>query len=220
MIAEYNKPNSALRQKHIDEIKSLYASDSITITDAELKEELQKKQDKFIREQCAKAKKDKLIEAIQIDTSAIKDEDLISKEVEKYVEKAEKADAKEAKEAIKSRIETLKNDTKLKWYEKLGIKTKKLKEYKAQCKAIENEEYVKCLRSSNPELFANQEVRAKWYKKIKAEEAQKRYGGKKFWISLGVNLVMVTISCYALNWLHPRIKELIDNHRQKKNGRQ
>ncbi|MCQ2754465.1 MAG: hypothetical protein MJ231_05390 [bacterium] len=215
MAAEYNKPNSTLRQKHIDEIKKIYVSDGKTVTGEELNKKLSKDKDNFIARQCASAKRDKLIDEMHIDTSAIKDEDLISKEIKTYVEKAEKADAKQAKDAIKNRLDAAKKDADLKWYEKLGIKTKKVKEYKAQCEAIEKEEYVKCLKSSNPELFKNQEARAKWYKKIKATEALKRYNGKKFWISLGVNLVMVTISCYALNWLHPRIKELIDKHRHK-----
>ena len=41
MSVEYNKPNSALRQKHIDEIKDLYASDGRTITSEELNKKLQ-----------------------------------------------------------------------------------------------------------------------------------------------------------------------------------
>ena len=48
------------------------------------------------------------------------------------------------------------------------------------------------------------------------KKAHKEFANKKFWISLGINLFMVTASCYALNWSHPRFKEMIDKYKAKK----
>ena len=218
LVTQYDQENSTLREKHINEIKEAYISEGKNITNEELEKELQKGKDSFIRQECAKAKKEELIRNLQINVSNIKDEDLISDSVQKYVENAETDYAKRAREAIKERLEEAKKEADLKWYEKLGIKTDKVKAYKDKCNKIKNEEYLTCLRNSNPNLFSDPDARIKWYKENKVAEAQRRYSGKKFWISLAVNLVMSAASCYALNWLHPRIMELVDKNRNKKDG--
>ena len=48
------------------------------------------------------------------------------------------------------------------------------------------------------------------------KKADKLLGNKKFWISLLVNLFMVTASCYALNWLHPRVNKYFDDRQAEK----
>ena len=48
------------------------------------------------------------------------------------------------------------------------------------------------------------------------KDAEKYFGNKKFWISLLVNLFMVTASCYALNWLHPRVNKYFDDRQAEK----
>ncbi|MBR3890401.1 hypothetical protein IKJ53_07785, partial [bacterium] len=51
---------------------------------------------------------------------------------------------------------------------------------------------------------------------VKNEKAQKIFANKKFWLSLGINLFMVTASCYALNWAHPKLKAFLDERKEKK----
>ena len=65
-------------------------------------------------------------------------------------------------------------------------------------------------------------VKVKRNKKIKSfidayqKESEKVFSNKKFWLSLLVNLFMVTASCYALNWMHPRVNKWIENKRAEK----
>ena len=46
--------------------------------------------------------------------------------------------------------------------------------------------------------------------------ADKFFNNKKFWLSLLINLFMVTASCFALNWIHPRVNKMIENKRAEK----
>ena len=48
------------------------------------------------------------------------------------------------------------------------------------------------------------------------KNVDKYFGNKKYWISLLVNLFMVTASCFALNWAHPRVNKMIENRRAEK----
>ena len=57
--------------------------------------------------------------------------------------------------------------------------------------------------------------RLKKFIEVKDGKAQKFFGNKKFWLSLLINLFMVTASCYALNWAHPRTKKLIDKYQHR-----
>ena len=46
-------------------------------------------------------------------------------------------------------------------------------------------------------------------------KSQKLYGNKIFWLTLGTNLIMVAISCVALNWLHPKFAAFVDKIKNK-----
>ena len=60
--------------------------------------------------------------------------------------------------------------------------------------------------------------RIKSYIEAYQKDANKYFGNKKFFISLLVNLVMVTISCFTLNWIHPKVNKWIENKRAEKNA--
>ena len=76
---------------------------------------------------------------------------------------------------------------------------------------------MKKVKETKPEIFANNTAKIKHYIETYQSEAQKIFKNKKFGISLAVNLFMIAVSCYALNWLHPRVNKFIENKRAEKN---
>ena len=67
-----------------------------------------------------------------------------------------------------------------------------------------------------PGIKTSSEERLKTFLESHQKEAEKFFGNKKFFISLVVNLFMVTASCFALNWMHPRVNKLIQNKKAEK----
>ena len=72
------------------------------------------------------------------------------------------------------------------------------------------------MKNDNPEVFTDKAKRLKTYIEAYEKKADKLLGNKKFWISLLVNLFMVTASCYALNWLHPRVNKFFEDRQAEK----
>ena len=107
-----------------------------------------------------------------------------------------------------------------KFVDLMGFSNKKLSNLKAEQNKLRQKLGMDLLKKDNPELFDgsvnSNEKRLRKYIEEMDKKAHKEFANKKFWISLGVNLFMVTASCYALNWSHPRFKEMIDKYKAKK----
>ena len=125
-----------------------------------------------------------------------------------------------AQERFKDAYKQLEKDAKLTKFDKfmriMGFDTKNLKKLKDSQDTFLKDKGLELFKEDNKEIFTDSRAKLKKYIEAYKKKSLKTLSGKRFWISLGVNLFMVTASCYALNWAHPRVKELIDLFRDKK----
>ncbi|MCM1266053.1 MAG: hypothetical protein NC200_07625 [Candidatus Gastranaerophilales bacterium] len=210
---EFNSPDSPLKKQLENKIRTNYEEVGLEITDEELAKEINKRKNKFIKDTIVERKHNDLLKAKLTELSAknidIKDTDLVTGELKDLVAYRHKDSLNEMRKEAKLSIFD-------KAAEMMGFETKKLKELKARQDAFNTEKGIEILRSESPELFTDKTEKLKKYINVKNTKAQKIFGNKKFWLSLGVNLFMVSASCYALNWAHPKLKALIDNFKKPK----
>ena len=78
--------------------------------------------------------------------------------------------------------------------------------------------------ATDPELkkvFSGDKMaRLRKYVENRDVKSQKLYSNKVFWITLATNLVMVAVSCLALNWIHPKFANFVDGIKAKREARQ
>ena len=209
----------SLRQELEEKIRKEYKNGELELSDEKLQKEVKKKKARFIREKIANNKRKELIKTRaeemlrnNFDTDKIKDTDLVNEDLRNQV-----------KLQLKPQYDAIANDPKYKlsWFDKtikmMGFSNKKTKALEDAQKVFTQTEGFKILEQENQEMLRDAKQKLIKYLENKDKSAQKLFSGKKFWISLFVNLFMVSASCYALNWAHPRLKEQIDkfNHKDK-----
>ena len=214
MEAEFDDTSNgkSLRQQLEEEIQSKYKEGRIELSEEQLQREVEKRKTKFIKEKIVDNKRKKLIEAkateIQNKHPKINDIDLVNEDYKNRVI-----------EQMKPQYEAIEKNFKLSWFDKtirvMGFSNKKIKELEDAQKKFTEDEGLKILKAKNPGLFNDYRQKIVKYVENKDKAAQKLFKGKKFWLSLFVNIFMVSASCYALNWAHPRLKEQIDKARHK-----
>ena len=207
----------SLKQELEAIIKEDYEEVGLKISNEDLAKQVNKKKKNFLREKIAEEKFKKI--------KAEKLQELLN-DTEKYskLHKDFKTDKykKSALDKYSAEYSKLEKDANLSFFDKLlrtfKINTKKTKQLaEAQNKLIE-EKSLELLKEDCPKIFTDNTERLKKYIDICQKKANKTFEGKKFWISLLVNLFMVTASCFALNWLHPRVNKLIENKKAEKNA--
>ena len=104
----------------------------------------------------------------------------------------------------------------------MGFSNKKTKNLEKLQKEWATQHGLDILKNEaeSQKLFSDPMEKLKRFIENKDKDAQKIFKGKKYWFSLLVNLFMVSASCYALNWAHPRLKELIDKCKNNNNNQQ
>lgn len=191
----------------------------IDISDSELEklaENSKRKKRKFLSEKMASAKREKLmlekIEELKAKkTFDIKDLDLVSEE---YMDLARLRNKEE--------FAKLRNDANLsvfdKFVESMGLSNRKLKKYKEAEEALAKERGLTIMKNEESTVFTDVAKRFERFIKNKDVKAQEIYSNKVFWFTLLTNLGMVAISCIALNWLHPKFADFVENRKARKNG--
>ena len=207
------KGKSALRKELEKKIIEEYKEVGIDISDDELARQVKKSKKGFLEKKIVDEKHDKLLDTkakeFMKKNITIEDIDLVTDEYKDLAIQRNKA----AYNAIEEQMKLSPFD---KVARALGFETKKLEELKNAQEAFAKEKGLKILEAEEGAALKDPLNRVKKYVKNLDKEAQKTFGSKKFWISLGVNLFMVTASCYALNWAHPKLKALIDKYKDKK----
>ena len=191
----------------------------LKISDEELASEVDKRKEKFLRKKIASKKYTELNEQkIQHilknpneypKLANIKDIDLVTEDYQNL-----------AKHRYKAEYSKLEKEANLSFFDKLarnmGFETKRTKELSDKQKMFRKEKGLELLKKDNPEIFNDKVKKLRTYIEAYEKEAEKMFSNKKFWIALLVNLFMVTASCYALNWLHPRVNKIIENKKAEK----
>lgn len=208
---EFNAPDSALKKELEAQIREDLEKSGESITDAEFAKRVEKKKEKFLKDKIVSQKRDILLDAKVKELQAkgnlpeIKDIDLVTK------------DYQEAAVKYKDFVAEYKNieaKADLTWFDKfartMGFDTKRVKALKAEQEVFAKERGLELLKKDLGEKLSDEAVRLRKYIENREVKAQKVFAGKKFWLSLLVNLFMVSASCYALNWVHPRFNELIN----------
>lgn len=214
---EFNAPYSALERKLENKIRTNYEEVGLELTEEKLVKEVNKGKKKFLKDTAVERKHNSFLESKLRELSAknidIKDKDLVTGEIKDLITYRHK-----------EQLAQIEKEANLSVFDKaadlMGFETKKLKNLKARKDAFSTEKGLELLREESPELFTNQTEKLKRYINVRNAKAQKIFGNKKFWLSLGVNLFMVSASCYALNWAHPKMKALIDKFKAKKQEKQ
>ncbi len=206
----------SLKQELEEKIKSDYKEVGLEISDEELAKRVSKEKEGFLRKKIAqtkikelKAKKfDELIKNSKF-VDSIKEIDLVTEDYQLLAEHKNKAElARMEKEANLSFFDKVLRE--------MGFETKKVEELKNRQKKFKKEEGLKLLRKDKPEIFKDRAEKLKSFIESHQKEAEKNFGNKKFWISLGVNLFMITASCFALNWMHPRVNKMFEDKKAEK----
>ena len=214
-IFEQEINGKTLKQELIDKIKKEYEEVGLTISDDKVARRAQRKRiknnfikDKIVSERSKEAF-EKKVEEFMGKNVPINELDLVT---EGYKDLA--------KERFKEAYTTLEKDAKLNIWDKIvrtmGFETKNTKALKNAQDEFTKIHGLKLFNQDNPNLVEGSREKLEKFLKVAKEESMKTLAGKRFWISLIVNLFMFTASCYALNWIHPRVKELIDTIRDKK----
>ena len=212
LAKDFDAPDSALRQ----ELESKIKEKNTNISDSDLAKRVQKEKEKFLRDKIASKKHDALLDAKVKELQAsgkkfdIKDLDLVTQKYKDAVLEIESNAAEYAKKEANAGLS---------WFDKfartMGFDTKKVKALKAEQEAFLKEEGLKLLKEDLGDMIADQTVRLRKHVENLEVTSQKYFGNKKFGLSLLVNLFMVSASCYALNWVHPRFNELINKIKNK-----
>lgn len=209
----------SLRQELEAKIKVDYEEVGLKISDEELAKQVKKKKKDFLTQKIAHNKVEEIKNAkIQeilsnIDKYPIEEIDLVTENYQNL-----------AKHRFKAEYKQLEKDANLSVFDKamrlLGLDTKKTKLLKEKQELFGKEEGLKLLKQDKPDIFKDQIKKIKSYIEAYEKEATKSFNGKKFWISLLVNLFMVTVSCFALNWIHPKVNKWIENRKAEKEANQ
>ena len=133
----------------------------------------------------------------------------------------------QAKNLYKEEFKALQKDANLNWFDKviqaMGFSNKKLNELSKKENELAQEKGLALIKQDIadkkiPDIFKDKTERLKNFVENRNIKAQKLYGNKIFWLTLCTNLVMVAISCVALNWLHPKFAKFVENIQQKKDS--
>lgn len=203
---------TSLKQELENRIIKEYREVGLTVSPEKLAKRVAKERKSFLMEKIANAKHAELVEAkineLRKLKPVIKDTDLVT---ESYKQLAIQRNNAAYNEIEKNIGLTLKD----KIARLMGFSTKKLKELEVKQNEFATEKGLEILKKSNRQVFKKSYARLKQYIENQEVVSQKMFSNKKFWISLLVNLFMVTASCYALNWAHPRLKEVWDKYKNK-----
>lgn len=213
----------SLRQELEDKIRNAHEEVGLKISDEKLAKLVEKEKHNFLKDKVVEKKHERLLAEKMVelkennfDVKTIKETELVT---DKYKDIAilrnERAYAELEKKANLSFFDKLAR--------LLGLSTSNVKKLEDAQKKFATETGLQILKEEefkkpdSDNLFRNAEAKLKRFIENQDAKSQKFFGNKKFWLSLFVNLFMVTASCYALNWAHPRFKELIDKHKANNN---
>ena len=218
--AKFNevKDGKSLKQELEATIKADYEEVGLKISDEELAKRVEKEKPDFIRKKIAKQKFEQFKEAKVQDIlnnpskypnlADIKDIDLVTEDYQEL-----------AKQRFKTDYSKLEKEANLSGFDKfirtMGFETKKTKALSDAQKAFKKEKGLELLKADSPEVFNDKAKKIKNFVEAYQKDADKFFNNKKFWLSLVINLFMVTASCFALNWIHPRVNEMIENNKDK-----
>lgn len=208
-----------LREELENKIREEYKNVGLNATDEQVEKRVLKEKNKFLRKKIVEEKHTNLfnakVEELKNKGFDIKDKDLVVDDDRMLA--LQNKETKAAYDAIAKKPEY-----KLSWFDKtlktMGFSNKKIKALEAAQKDFATEKGLEMLKKDS--AFADEIEKLKKFLKNKNKAAQKTFQGKKYWFSLFVNLFMVTASCYALNWAHPRLKEQIDKYRNNNSNQQ
>lgn len=215
-----------MKDELIKQIKEEYMEVGMDVSQEELEKlaSKPKRRNKFLSEKMAKLRHDRLIDEkvkeLSGENRTFKDIDLVTEDYQKLARNNYKAEFEALRE--KSNLSGLD-----KFLEAMGFSNKKLKALDDAEKALAKEkglDIMKAEAKTNPELKAvfsgDKTARLKKYVENRDVKAQKLYSNKVFWITLATNLVMVAISCIALNWLHPKFAAFVEGIKDRKSDKQ
>ena len=200
----------SLKSELEDQIRKEYTEVGLDVSESKLARKVEKRKKGFLLDKIADSKYKQFIEAkieeLRDRKFDIQNFSLITDE-----------DRKLAIHRNKEAYNALEQQAKLSFTDRLarlfGFSTKKTQALAEQQKDFAREKALEYLKEKQPEVFTNNETRYRRYIENCVEASKEGLKNKRFWISLAVNLFMVAASCYALNWAHPRLKELIDKHK-------
>ena len=209
------KLKAEFRKKLIDEYKKA----ELTISDEKLDKLVNNKRkfNNFVAEKISKQKYDNLL-AQKVSELASKNFDI--KDIDLVTPKYQNL----AKETFSDEFKALKKNAKLNFFDKfisvMGFSNKKLNALSKAESELAKEKGLIIMKEDIasgkiPNYFKDSVSRLRKFIKDKNAKAQKIYGNKVFWLSLVANLFMVAASCTALNWLHPKFAQFVDNIRGK-----
>lgn len=217
---------SKMKDELIAQIRDEYSEVGLEASQEELERlaSKPKRMRKFLAEKMAKLRHDKLIDEkvkeLSRENRIFKDIDLVTENYQDLARNNYKAEF----DALREKANLSSMD---KFLEAMGFQNKKLKALEDAEKALAKEKGLNIMKEEarkNPELKAvfdgDKTARLKKYIENRDIKSQKLYSNKKFWITLGTNLVMVAISCLALNWIHPKFARMVDNIKARKEARQ
>lgn len=210
----------SLRQELENIIKEDYEQVELGISDSALERKVNRKKKKFLKKKVAQVKLAKLKEEKIQDIlnhpekypkfADIKDIDLVSEDIQKTIV-----------DTFSKELKQIEKDCNLSFFDRvvrvLGFETAKTKEVEARQLQFKKDKGLEELKKLKPEIFKDNTTKLKHYVETYQKEAQELFKRKKFGFSLMLNLFMVAVSCYVLNWLHPRINSYIENLRAEKN---
>ena len=209
----------SLKQELEMKIKTDYKEVGLDVSDEELAKLVEKEKKGFLTKKIAKEnfdkfKKEKIRDILTSpekypELDKIKDIDLVNEDYREL-----------AKHRFKAGYDKLESEAGLSIFDKalreMGIETPKVKALSDRQKAFCKEEGLKILKEDKPEIFNNKAKRIENFVEAYRKDADKYFKNKKFWVTLGVNLFMVAISCYVLNWIHPRVNSFIESRKEAK----
>ena len=210
-----------LREELEAKIKEDSKEVGLEMSDKDLAKRMSEDKEKFLRGKIASKKVQDLKELKVQDILAnpekypklkdIKDIELVTEDLQERI--AEK---------YKDHLKKMEKDANLSFFDKtmkiMGFETKKTKDLAKAQKTFSKEKGLEILSEEAPEIFSDKSKKLRKFIDAYQKESEKMFSNKKFWISLLVNLFMVSASCYALNWLHPRINKMIENKKTDKNA--
>ena len=206
----------------IEELRQERKDVGIDISDEELEKmaEKPKRKNKFLAEKMAEARREVLINEKVAEIAGkpeklegLKDIDFVTEEYQKL-----------AKNKFKEDFKQLRENANLNWFDKtieyLGFSNGKLKKLEEAEKELSKEKGLQILKEEMPNVFGEGATdtlaKIKNFVKTRDVKAQKLFNNKVFFISLLTNLIMVGISCVALNAFHPKFAAFVDKLRGKK----
>ena len=219
-IAIFDDPEqgASLRKKLEGKIKADYSEVGLEVSDEKLAKLVNKEKKNFLLKEMAKEEFERL-KGLKLEemldnpnfAQSIEDIKLVTEDYQNL-----------ARQRFSAEYKKLEADANLSFFDRLmrtmGFETKKTKLLDKAQKAFKKEKGLEILKEEKPEIFKDARLKVKNFIDAHQSEAEKYFNNKKFWISLLVNLFMVTASCFALNWIHPRVNNYIENKKAEKNA--